>query len=141
MTAGHDEHDREETGDGERVLRDAGPARPAIGGCEDSVEVLGDAVGIDDGDQAVDQDPEIDHEDGIEHGRIDEQPEQRDPVETQDRPGAQGKGEDGRGRECEGTHRRTGVQMPESREDQGEECRREGRPRAPSRALRFVHRG
>ena len=36
---------------------------------------------------------------------------------------------------------RAGIELPEAGEEQGEEGGREWRPRAPRRALRFVHRG
>ena len=43
-------------------------ARPALAGAGRGrvVEVFGDPVGVDDRDQPVDQDREVDHEDGVE---------------------------------------------------------------------------
>ena len=50
---------------------------------------MGDPVGVDDRDQPVEQDAEVDDEDGVEDDRVDEEAEQRDAVDAQDRPGAE----------------------------------------------------
>ena len=118
----------------------ARPARPspeAAGG----VEVLGDAVGVDDGDEPVDEDAEVDDEDRIEDGRVDQEAEQRDLVDAEDDPGRERERQDRAGGEGQRAHRRTGIELAESGEDQREESGRERRPRARSRALWFVHRG
>ncbi len=141
MAAGHDQDDREQAGDRGEVAGDARPPGLAGAGRGRVVEVLGDPVGIDDRDEPVDQDGEVDHEDGVEDARVDEEAEQRDAVDAQDRPGAECQEQDGTGREGQRAHRRSGIELAESGEDQGEECRSERRPRARSRALRFVHRG
>ena len=49
--------------------------------------------------------------------------------------------QDRHGREGEGPHRRAGIPLPETGEQQGEKGRREGGAGARSRLLRFVHRG
>ena len=84
MAAGHDQDDRQEAGDRHDVARHARPAGLPGSGGGGGVEVLGDPVGIDDRDEPVDQDDEVEHEDGIEDARIDEEPEQRDAFHAQD---------------------------------------------------------
>ena len=143
MAAGHDQDDGEEPRDRQRVPAEPGEARrPVIRpGRRRAVQVLGDAVGVDDGDQPVQQDAEVEDEDRIEDRRVDQEAEQRDPVDPQDHPRAEREDEDRPGREGQGAQRGTGVELTESGEDQGEEGGRERRPVTRSRALRFVHRG
>ena len=50
-------------------------------------------------------------------------------------PATEREQQDRAGRERQRAHRRAGIELAESGEDQGEECRRERRPRARSRAL------
>ena len=56
VAAGHDQHDREQAGDRQRVARGSGPgpSRPSPeAAC--GVHVLGDPVGVDDRDEPVER--------------------------------------------------------------------------------------
>ena len=141
VAAGHDQDDRQETGEREGIASAAGPPGAAVTRGRGGVQVVGDPVRVDDRDQAVEEDAEVDDEDGVEDGRVDEEAEEGDLVEPEDHPGAQREGQDRGGREGQGAQGRTGVELAESGKDQREEGRGEWRPRARSRALRFVHRG
>jgi len=103
---------------------------PPVTRCHRGIQVVGDAVGIDDGDEPVDQDGEIDDEDRVEDARVDEEPEQRDPVDADEHPDGEGESEDRPGREDQGPDRSAGIQLAQSGEEEREECCREGRPRA-----------
>ena len=72
---------------------------------------------------------------------FEDQAEQVEPVHPQEDPGAQRDEQDRRRRERQGAHRRAGVELAETGEDQGEERRGERRPGARSRLLRCLHRG
>ena len=80
-------------------------------------------------------------EDRAQHERVEDQPEELDPVEPDRDPATEGDEQDGRGREGQRARRRAGIQLAEPGEDQREEGGREWRPRTRSRPLRFVHRG
>ena len=69
-------------GDRQRVAADPRPAGTPIARGVGGVEELGHAVGVDDRDEPVDEDGEVDDEDRIEDGRVDEEPEQGDPVDA-----------------------------------------------------------
>ena len=78
------------------VARHARPAGLPVARGGGGVEVLGDPVGVDDRDEPVDQDDEVEHEDRHQDARVDEEPEQRDPVDAQDDPGAEREQQDRR---------------------------------------------
>ena len=141
MAPGHDQDDREKTRDREGVATEPGTSGPTITRGGRRVEVLRDAIGVDDGDEPVDEDAEVDDEDRIEDGRVDQETEQRDLVHADDGAGREGQRQDRPGGEGQRPHRRTGIQLAESGEDQREESGRKRGPRARSRALWFVHRG
>ena len=120
---------------------DPRPACTAVARGVGGVEERGHPIGVDDRDQPVDEDREVDEEDRVEDRRVDQEPEQGDPVDAEDGPGRERQQEDRPSREGQRAERRAGVQLTETGEDEREESSRERRPRARSRALRFVHRG
>ena len=141
MAAHHHQQDGQQPGDRQVVARAAlaAGARDDAGGM--GVHVLGDAVGVDDRDQPVQQDDDVEHEDRAQHERVEDEPEQLDPVEPDRDPAAEGDEQDGCGREGERPRRRAGIQLAKPGEDQREEGGGKRRPRTRSRPLRFVHRG
>ena len=140
VAAGHDQHDGEQAGGGQRVARQPGLAESSVAGHRVGVQVLGHAVGIDDRDQPVQQRDEVEDEDRGQQERAEQQRDELDPVHPQQDARAEGDQQDGRGGEAEGARRRAGVELAKARKDQGKECRREWRPGARSRPLRFLHR-
>ena len=106
-----------------------------------AVQVLGDPVRVDDRDESIEQRDDVEHEGRAQDERVEDQPDELDPIETQDDPGEQRNQQDRRRGKRKGTAGRARVQVAESGEEQGEERRRERRPAARSRVLRLVHRG
>jgi hypothetical protein len=141
VAAGHHQHDRHEPRDRQRVAAEPSPAGSTVARRIRRVEELGHAVGVDDRHEPVDEDAEVDDEDRVEHGRVNEEAEQGDPVDADDGPGRERQGEDRPGREGQRAHGRASIQLTQAGEDQGEEGSRERRPRARSRPLWFLHRG
>ena len=138
--AGHHQEDRGEPGERQRAARQPDRAEPAVARGGLGVHVLGDAIRVDDGDQAIDQDHDIDPEDAADERGVEGHLEQVQAVHPQEEPAAQGDQEDRRRREGERAQRRTGVELAEAGEDQGQECRREGGLRTRPSALRVLHR-
>jgi hypothetical protein len=141
VAPGHHQHDRQQAGDRQRIVSDAGLAEPSGPRRRLRVHVLGDAICVDDGHEPVAEDDEVEHEDRAQHERVEDQPEEFDAIQPQRHAGDERDEQDRHGGEREGARRRAGIQLTESGEDQGEEGRREWRPSARWRARRFVHRG
>ncbi len=140
VAAGHHQDHGQQTGHRDRVAGHARRTEATVAPTHSRVQVLGDPVGVDDGDQAVDQGGDIDPEDGRQDERVDDQSHQFQPVHPQEHARPEGDQEDRRGRETEGPHRRAGVGVAETGEDQREERRHERRSGARSRLLRVLHR-
>ncbi len=134
----HDQ-DRQQAGDRQRAQRQLRLAEVAAARRVDLVEVAGDVPRVDGGDDAVDQDQDVDDEDAGEHLGLDDEAHEVQPVDPDEDPAGQGdQQERQRG---EGQRPRVGarVGVAEPGEDQGEEGRRERGSRAgrlrPRRAL------
>jgi hypothetical protein len=140
VAAGHHQQHREETRQGEHVARHPGAAQAPVAGGGVGVDVLGAAVGVDDRDQPVEQRDDVDDEDRRQREGVEHEAEQLQAVHPQQHAGAQRDEQDGHGGEAERAHRRAGIELAESREDQGQERRRERRLGARSRLLRGLHR-
>ena len=90
VAAGHDEDDRQEPGDRQRVEDDPRPPEPPAAAQRDSVQVHRHPVGIDDRQQAVEQRDEVQDEDAGQDPRREEEPEQLCLVRPEHHAGEQG---------------------------------------------------
>ena len=140
MAAGHDQHDGEQAGDGQGVAREPRLAQPPAARHGMRVEVLRDAIRIDDRDQAVEQRNEVEDEDRAQQERAEQQPDELQAVHPQHEAGEERDQQDWRGREPEGPRVGAQIEVPEAREEERKERRSERRPGARSRLLRFLHR-
>ncbi len=141
MRAGHDQHDRDQPGDGQRVQRQAGGPKPAVARGGVCVEVRRHPVRVDDRDEAVKQSDDVQHEDGRQHGWVHDQRDELLPIHPQEEPAGQGEDQD---RPCGESQRPVpgaNVGLPESGKDQGKEGGRKRGLGARPRALLTVHRG
>ena len=123
------------------MARQSGTSQAPIAGRTDRVHELGHPVGVDDRNQPIEQGDQVGEKDRAQEERVQGEADELDPVEPQHDPGQQRDDQDRGGREAERTARRTGVEVAESREEEGQKCRPKRRPCARSRVLRVVHRG
>ena len=140
VAAGHDQHDRRQAREGDGIARQPGSAQSSVARHRVGVEEFRDAVRIDDRDEAVEQRHEVEDEDRRQQERAEQQRDDLDPIHPQQEAGDQRDEEHRRRGEAQGSRRGARVQMTESRKQEGEERRSEGRPGARSRLLRFLHR-
>ena len=87
VAARHDQHDGEQAGDRQGIARQARLAQPPAAGHGVRVEVLRDAIRIDDRDQAVEQRNEVEDEDRAQQERAEQQPDELEPVHPQHEAG------------------------------------------------------
>ncbi len=105
------------------------------------IEEFGDPIRVDDRDDPVDDDDQVHDEDRLEEEDVEDESDHRRAVHPQQQTGAEGDEQDRRRRERERPHGRAGIQLTQSREDQGEEGGPEWRAVPRSRLLRWLHRG
>ncbi len=135
---GHDQEHRGETGDRQRVARQPGAPETAVAGRRVRIEVLGDPVGVDDRDDPVDERDQVEDEDRADE--LDEGAQQLEAIHPDHEAGDEREHEERGRREQQRARRDACIQVPESREEEGQERRCEGRPGARSRLLRALHR-
>ena len=141
VDAGHHEDDRRETGDGHRLEANSRPPEPTTTARFDGIEERGDAVGIDDRREAVEEGDDVEDEDRRQEPWREDEPDEIRLARPEDDACEERDDEDRRRGKAECTLVGPRVGMAETGKDEGEDRRDERRTRPPTRLLRWLHRG
>ena len=128
--AADDDQDGEEAGDRQRAQRELRAPEPATARGVDLVQEPRDVPRVDRRHDPVDQDQDVDDEDAGQHLRLDDEPEQVEPVDPQEDPAGERDQQQRQRGERQRARPGAGIGVTEPGEDQGQERRGERGSRA-----------